>query len=241
MTDDLAIWSVAMSALGVALGSFAVTAARRAAVGEGALSGRSRCDHCRAQLTFGRTLPLWSFVAQRGRCHQCHERISASHPSGELAGLLCGASASLVLPIAQWPVALALGAVLIFIAAYDVETLQIPNWANILVVVLGATSALQRQDLGASLVGAAALAAVLALTAAGFRRWRGKAGLGGGDIKLVMGLAVWTGPMLGGLGLAAACLAGLAWSASTRHEGKLPFGPFLSVGFWTVGLAGAAT
>lgn len=46
---------------------------------------RSRCPQCGHQLAWFENIPIVSWVALRGRCRCCGERISASYPLGELA------------------------------------------------------------------------------------------------------------------------------------------------------------
>jgi len=74
-----------------------------------------------------------------------------------------------------------------------------------------------------------------------FMACRGRAGLGGGDMKLVAALGAWLGwAPLPGL-LLAASLAGIAFAVARRGRrawrATLPFGPFLAAG-GGVGLAG---
>jgi len=90
---------------------------------------------------------------------------------------------------------------------------------------------------------AAAAAGYVSLWAmnAGFRLWRGRPGLGGGDMKLAAALGAWLGwaPLPGVL--LAASAAGILFAVAGGGRGawraSLPFGPFLALagGFWLVG------
>ncbi|HYH17479.1 MAG TPA: A24 family peptidase [Azospirillum sp.] len=96
-----------------------------------------------------------------------------------------------------------------------------------------------------------ALAAVLgysafALLAAGYRRLRGRDGLGLGDAKLLAAAGAWVG--LAGLPsvVLLAALSGLAvtlvrgWvTGAAVHGVPLAFGPYLALAFWVVWLHGA--
>ena len=84
-----------------------------------------------------------------------------------------------------------------------------------------------------------------AAIAFGYRRLRGRDGLGEGDPKLLAAIGAWVG--VAGLAsvLLGAALAGLAWALVLRGRGQvltattaLPFGPFLALACWAVLLAG---
>ncbi len=50
---------------------------------------RSYCDHCRRQLGWQELIPIWSYLAQKGRCRECEAKISPLYPVMELVtGLL---------------------------------------------------------------------------------------------------------------------------------------------------------
>lgn len=50
---------------------------------------RSYCDHCRRQLGWQELIPIWSYLAQKGRCRGCEKKISPLYPVMELVtGLL---------------------------------------------------------------------------------------------------------------------------------------------------------
>jgi leader peptidase (prepilin peptidase)/N-methyltransferase len=72
-------------ALGLCVGSYAGTAAMRAARKEPSLAGRSHCDACGKSLGWAETVPVLSFVALGGRCVACRAPISRFHLVCELA------------------------------------------------------------------------------------------------------------------------------------------------------------
>jgi leader peptidase (prepilin peptidase)/N-methyltransferase len=72
----------------------------------------------------------------------------------------------------------------------------------------------------------------------GFQRFRGQAGLGFGDVKLITALAFWLGlatpwavVAAAGIGLAFAVLRG----AGRRNE-RFAFGPMIAAAAWIVGM-----
>lgn len=93
------------------------------------------------------------------------------------------------------------------------------------------------------LIGAFSGYAVLALVASIYERRRGRAGLGMGDAKLFAAAGAWLGWFNLPLVLLIACMIALATIAVQaiidRHwvgSRAVPFGPFISIGFWVVWL-----
>ncbi len=59
------------------------------------LSWGSRCPQCDHALSFGDSLPVISWLARRGRCRHCHDRITPAYPVVELitAGMFVAVAA----------------------------------------------------------------------------------------------------------------------------------------------------
>jgi leader peptidase (prepilin peptidase)/N-methyltransferase len=86
-------------ALGASLASFANVAADRLPAGR-SLLGRSRCDGCRRRLRAFENVPIFAWLALRGRCRTCGERIPVRVVVVETVGLLAGVgSAALLLAL----------------------------------------------------------------------------------------------------------------------------------------------
>src|ERR1700688_972980 len=80
--------------LGVAFGSFLNVCLSRWPEGESVVKPRSHCRNCARTLTWWENIPLLSWIALRGRCHTCNEKISWRYPLVELAvGVLWAAAA----------------------------------------------------------------------------------------------------------------------------------------------------
>lgn len=90
--------------VGLVVGSFLATAARRLPVAE-SLMGDSHCPHCAAVLLTRDNIPLLSFIWLRGRCRTCHRPISLIHPLTELVTGALFAVAFLAVP--PWDAAVA--------------------------------------------------------------------------------------------------------------------------------------
>lgn len=73
--------------LGLAFGSFFNVCIYRMPRGL-SLGGRSFCPQCKSQIFWYDNIPLLSFVALRGRCRSCGERISLRYPIVELSTAL---------------------------------------------------------------------------------------------------------------------------------------------------------
>lgn len=138
---------------------------------------------------------------------------------------------------------LAACAVLLLLALIDTYCGLLPDaltlpllWAGLMLAWAGVGP-----DLHDAVAAAAAAYLLLRALDAAFQVWRGRAGLGGGDMKLVAALGAWLGwAPLPGVMLAACCggilfvlcrQGGAAWRAS------LAFGPFLALA-GAAGLAG---
>jgi len=76
--------SVALFLLGAIIASFVGVLAGRLHTGQSILTGRSRCDACNATLTPFMLVPIFSYVAGRGRAHCCGARISFLAPATEI-------------------------------------------------------------------------------------------------------------------------------------------------------------
>src|SRR4030042_6677718 len=70
---------------GLAVGSFLNSIIYRLQARESFLFQRSYCPHCKIKLNWQELIPLLSFLALKGRCRNCKNRISFQYPLVELA------------------------------------------------------------------------------------------------------------------------------------------------------------
>ena len=90
----LLIFSVIVAAcFGAVAGSFLNCAALRIVRGEPFVRGRSHCPHCGHVLGPLELVPVFSWLAQKGRCKACGEKISARYPLTELVFAVATVSA----------------------------------------------------------------------------------------------------------------------------------------------------
>ena len=234
VTVYLCVW---LAVLGAVWGSFVDCAVSRWAAGERQIFvGRSRCDACGRTLTAGDLVPVFSFLLARGRCRECGEKIPADCLAAELAGtaaFVCvGVRFGLSLALGQW---LCFAAVLLALSLADAAKRVIPN-RLLLVLTVGRVLwfFILREDfaavleiLKACIIPVALLALVLLA-----EKLTDREVMGGGDIKLLLALALYLNWAQLLLALLAGCVAGLAFAAlaGKRRGTAVPFGPFLAAG-----------
>lgn len=232
-------------ALGAIVGSFLGAVLIRWPAGRSPIRGRSRCDSCGRQLRPAELIPLLSFLLLRGRCRSCGAAIDPRQFLMEAGAAMIGVVAFLALPGPAGMVSAALGWWLLLVAALDVEHHWLPDLltlplvpAGLLVAAAGIGPAVEQRTIGAA-VGFAALA----LIGLAYRRLRGRAGLGGGDPKLLAALGAWVGWQQLPAVLLGAGLIGLASLLLRRARGepvaatdRVPLGALMAVAAWPIWL-----
>lgn len=229
------------------IGSFLGVLVARLPPGRPVAAGRSACDHCGHALQIPDLVPIASWLAARGRCRYCGGAVTPLYPAIELGAVL----------VAVWAAGITEGPMLWIscLLGWDLLTLAIIDWRDgilpdaltlpliplgLLAAFLGDPERLWPHALGA-LLGFAAFA----LIRWGYRRWRGREGLGFGDVKLLAAAGAfvsWEG--LPSVVLIAALIGlalALAHSLAGRRlalDDRLAFGPALCLGIWLVWLYG---
>ncbi len=237
--------------LGLAVGSFLNVCIYRMPHRLSLFRPGSRCPACDDTIKWRHNIPVLSWFWLRGRCAGCETRISPRYPVVEalnaaawiLVGLRFGLTLQTVLLL---PFVSAM--IVLFFTDYDHKLL--PNAVTLPLAVFGLAVSVwnARLDLGVGLIGpdapagrpiAAALGAaagygvLLALVVV----WRvlfGREAMGGGDLKMMLGVGAFTGihgvaitifgASLGGTVLSLPFLLFGRWN-TTR---ELPFGCFLA-------------
>ncbi len=216
----------------------------------------SFCPHCHAPLKWWQNIPLISYVVLRGRCAECRATIPLRYLWVELGCVLLAL-------LCIWVDGVSVRSVVGFVFLY---LLWVLSWIDALHYLLPDALTLSLLLLGFVLrvalspfawfdaVTEGALGALLGymilwLPYALYLRWRGIAGLGLGDCKLMAGIGVWLGvvniPTVLMLACAGALVCALVWAwraqCSARNL-KIPFGPFLAAGaalMWFFGRNGS--
>jgi leader peptidase (prepilin peptidase) / N-methyltransferase len=223
--------------LGLIWGSFVAALCSRWPIGESVAKGRSRCDHCGAQLGARDLVPLLSYMLVRGRCRHCAQHIGFRPLLIELVTGSIALISILSLPPAQAVAAMLFGWLLLPIIILDHDHLWIPDRLVILLTLGGILLApMLSPDISAPdrLIGAAGGFLILEAIRQLYKRLRGQDGMGAADPKLFAALGLWLGwqalPMI----LLVASLIGIATAIYRRAKGSdsqpaLPLGSFLGV------------
>ena len=229
--------------LGLVMGSSLNCLAWRLAHGEKWSGGRSACPACGHTLGVGDLVPLFSWLALRGRCRYCHAPISVRYPLTELLFGLCTVSLLLHFGLAWDTLVYAvLYGCLLCLSLVDLDVQIIPDRFLLIPAVLrlvqlavqGGLSAVLSALWPAAVLGGAVLLLSLVLDKVLHRE-----SMGGGDIKLLAMLGLFFSFPCCLLLVLLACLLGLL--SAVLLAGKdtaFPFGPAISVAAWMTLLIG---
>jgi leader peptidase (prepilin peptidase)/N-methyltransferase len=137
-----------------------------------------------------------------------------------------------------------LGWSLLTIGWIDAEHMRLPDALTLPLLLVGLASAVTDPEmLPARVVGAVVGYLAFQGVAWAYRLVRGRAGLGGGDAKLLAVAGAWLGWQPLPLVVLFAALSALAWATWLYLRGqeigrktRLPFGPFLALSTWAIWL-----
>jgi len=238
MSND---WPMALFLLLVspAVGSFLGVLVDRLPCGLGALTAPSRCATCRARLGWRDLVPILSSVATRGRCRDCGAAIPGHLMRIELAAMLAAVLAvALTGATAEMWLIAALLWCLIALFYSDLLHYRLPDALTLVLLMLGLLRAWvdPARGLHDSILSAAAALAAFWLIRWGYYRWRGREGLGLGDVKLMAGVGAAVGwsqvPVVtllaAGMALAVVALDAVLGKSRPSADTRLPFGSFLA-------------
>lgn len=200
---------------------------------------RSRCPHCGHQIRWFENIPIFSYLALRGRCSQCAAPISARYPAveGVTAALFawCGWHWGLGWEAAAW---CGFSAAVLALACIDWDTTLLPDditlpllWAGLCAAGLRLTDT----TLPDALWGAVAGYLSLWLVYWAFKLVTGKEGMGYGDFKLFAAFGAWFGwqaliPVILMASVIGAVIGiAIKLKGNLREGGYVPFGPFLAL------------
>ena len=225
-----------LGVLGAILGSFVATLALRWPDGRD-MGGRSACDACGRRLGPFELIPLVSVAALAGRCRTCRSPISPYHGNAEALAAVIGGLSGWLSPGAEGVAGAVFGWLLVTLALLDLRAWWLPDPVTALLAAGGIATGLL--GLGPPItdraIGGVAGFAVLWLVGRGYRRVRGRDGMGGGDPKLMAGIGLWLGwamlpPVLlvaSLLGLGVVLVARVGGRAVARDD-ALPLGALLA-------------
>jgi len=243
----LLIFCVIMAAcFGAVAGSFLNCVAWRIVHGEPFVSGRSRCPHCHHVLGPLELIPVFSWLAQKGRCRSCGERISVRYPLTELAFALVTVLCLLRFDLTALFVRnLVFLGCLFLLTLTDLDAMIIPDGCHIVALVAWLAAlpfvGMGRREIIIHVAAGVALGGGLLLVSLIMDKIMGRDTLGGGDIKLLAVVGLYLGPIGALFALVLACVIGLLFHALGRGEGArpFPFGPSIAVAAAAMLLYGA--
>jgi prepilin signal peptidase PulO-like enzyme (type II secretory pathway) len=244
---------------GLIIGSFLNVVILRLNTGRSIVHGGSRCARCDKALRWYELVPVFSFLALRGRCARCKQAISFQYPIVELVTAISFVVlfSRFVLPaffsITAWFAfawMLAVASLLIVIFVYDLRHKIIPDMAVYPLIVLGVIGILWKWAMVSGYLPGTALVGGVLVALPFFCLWFFSKGrlLGFGDVKLALALAwilgvqysissfvlsFWIGGIVG--------LFLIALSHKYRMKSEIPFAPFLIAGAAVAVIGGITT
>lgn len=216
----------------LAFGSFANVVAARVPLRRSVAKPRSSCTKCGAEIRARDNIPVVSYLLLRGRCRDCHTRISPLYPAVEAVTAALVVACVLVFGATSYAaLASFFVIVLVTLSAADLRYRLVPNRivipaAAIVLVAHAAIDPSVRWLLGA--LGASTFLLVAALAY--------PKGLGMGDVKLalllgaMLGVEVAVALMVGFLSALVPTLVLFLRHGSRARKMAIPLVPFLSLG-----------
>ena len=232
--------------LGAIVGSFLNVCIYRIPSGKSIVFPASYCPTCGHPVKVYDNIPIISYILLRGKCRNCHKRISPIYPAIELLTAVM----SLILfrkygLSFEYLFSFVFTCALIVITFIDLKHQIIPDIITLPGIPLFALAAIFFMDVTIkdSLIGILAGGGCLYLVALMYQLLTKRDGMGGGDIKLLAMLGGFLGWQSLWFVIMASSLIGAAAGISVMiSKGKdskyaIPFGPFLSIGaiayiFW---------
>lgn len=227
-----------VAVIGLFFGSFLNVCIHRIPRDESIVFPSSRCPRCGGKIRPWDNIPVLSYLVLRGRCRSCKEKISIRYPLVEtLSALIALAMLYRFGLTASFAIYYAWACVLLVITFIDLDFQIIPDRLSLggicagLVLVPWLPVSYPQALIGLGL-GAGLLIAVIY----GYYFLTRKEGMGGGDVKLLGMIGVFTGwqgvlftIFIGSL---MGCLVGIPWVLSQKKnmQAAIPFGPFLALG-----------
>lgn len=225
--------------LGAVITSFTNVVGLRVPRQQSIVTPRSHCPSCGHELSAWELIPVFGYLALRGRCRGCGTRIAPTYPLFELLGAVgYGYSYSLYGMSTTTLLSFVFLSTLLALAMSDLSTMLVPNVIlRVTAPVLLALAYISGASWWAPLAGAALGFAVLATVF-----FLSKGGLGAGDVKLFTMIGLVLGPrdVLVALFLASLIGAivgiGLMVTKKIGRKQPIPFVPSIALGtmltFW---------
>ena len=232
------MWPVAIAVLGLFIGSFLNVCIHRIPRSESIMWPASHCPVCNNPIKPWDNIPLVSYILLGGRCRSCSAKISLRYPVVETLSALLALSM-----LYRFGLTMSFGiyylwaCVLLVITFIDIDYQIIPDRLSLGGIILGLGLVywlpLTYKD---AIIGLVLGSGLLIAVIYGYYFLTKKQGMGGGDVKLLGMIGVFTGwqgvlftIFMGSL---IGTLFGLPWALMQKKTMKaaIPFGPFLALG-----------
>ena len=204
---------------------------------------RSHCPHCKHELSWYENIPVFSWLALRGKCRNCKSPISIQYPLVELLTM------ALVL-CCVWKFgfgwqgfgAIVFTCFLVALSGIDLRTQLLPDQLTLPLMWLGLVASIDSLYMPAKPALVGAIIGYLSLWSVWwlFKQLTGKEGMGHGDFKLLAAMGAWFGlngilPTILLSSLVGAIIGSIWLAAKGRDRATpIPFGPYLAIAGWLV-------
>lgn len=227
---------------GLLIGSFLTVVVDRVPRGASVVQPGSACGNCGLRLGVRDLIPVFSWLALRGRCRQCHTSIG-------IEPLVLELSTSFLFGLTAWhfglswrtPAFCVLMAGLVALSWIDLKTKRLPRaiiyWTALIGVPLLCVAALVEHE--PKRMWMMLLGATISLGVMAFIYWASRGGMGDGDVRLSPLLGAYLGFLNPGLalvglffGFLVGAVVGVGLMVLNRagRRTEVPFGPFLALG-----------
>lgn len=239
MAPDIILLSI-LFIFGIVIGSFLNVCIYRIPKKEDIVKTASHCMSCGYHLKWYDMIPLFSFLALRGKCRKCGAKLSVQYPLIEAAN-------GILYVCIVWTGGIGidsllyclLASALLVLSVIDFRTYEIPFGINLFILALGLVrAATDISNILNYLAGSLAVSIVLAVL---YYATGGRA-IGGGDVKLMAVCGLLLGWKLIIMAFLLGCVLGAVIHVirmKVSGEGHvLAMGPYLSMGVMIAALWG---
>ncbi len=205
-------------------------------------SPSSHCPKCKMRIKPWENIPILSYIALRGNCSNCSEKINLRYPIIELLTTLCTLYLGYLYGV-SWELLAALVFTwsLITLSLIDLDHQLLPDDITIPLLWFGLVVNINSLfvPLESAIMGAILGYGLLWTTYWIFKFATGKEGMGFGDFKLLSALGGWLGwdtlPMIVLLSSVAGAAVGIFHICFSGHnkDVPIPFGPYLAMAGFT--------
>lgn len=228
---------VYMFIIGAVLGSFYMVVGDRLPNNESIVTPRSHCSKCNHTLSWYELIPIVSYIIQRGKCKNCHTKLSISYMLIEiLSGTLFALSYYLYGFNYEFFMSIIISSLLIIIYVSDFKYLIINDEPLIIAITLSIITNFiflgTIKGLYLIISGLVMFIFMYLVKLFGDKAFK-RESLGGGDIKLAFFIGCTLGLRLAFVSLIIASFLALPYASYyvvKKQEREIPFGPFLITG-----------